>query len=251
MSERILLSNDDGIQAPGLRVLETIAQGLSSEVWICAPEGEQSGAGHSLTTRRPLRLRELGERRYAVDGTPTDCVLLGVHQVMKAARPSLLLSGVNRGSNVAEDVTYSGTIAAAMEATLLGVPAIALSLRVKNGHEPHWKSCEHHAPALIRRLLAAGWPHGVLININFPDCAPEEVAGVAVVSQGWREQNDTIERRLDTRGEAYYWNNISRGEKRTPGNTDVDVLRRHYIAVTPLYLDLTHKDTMASLAQLF
>ncbi len=135
---RILLSNDDGIAAPGLKVLEKVARLLSRDVWVVAPELEQSGAGHSLTLRRPLRIRQLGRRRYAVDGTPTDAVLLAINQIMRERKPTLVLSGVNRGGNLGEDVTYSGTIAAAMEATLLGVPAIALSLETVQGKPVRW-----------------------------------------------------------------------------------------------------------------
>lgn len=247
MTERILLSNDDGVLAPGLRVLERIAHAISDDVWVCAPEQEQSGAGHSLTTRRPLRLREIEAKRYAVDGTPTDCVLLGVHEAMKANRPTLLLSGVNRGSNAAEDVTYSGTIAAAMEATLLGVPAIAMSLRINPGESPWWSTCEAHGPDLIRRLLAAKWPADVLININFPPCAPDAVAGVAVVGQGARRIGDSIERRVDTRGEAYFWIGVTRGEWASAPDTDIEALKRDQIAVTPLHLDLTHQPTLSNL----
>src|SRR5580700_4119051 len=139
---RILVSNDDGIDAPGIKVLEKIAHSLSDDVWVVAPELEQSGASHSLTTRRPLRLIERDERRFAVDGTPTDCILLAVKRVLRDRLPDLVLSGVNAGSNVGEDLTYSGTVAAAMEATLLGIPAIALSQDFRDGEEPPWQTGE-------------------------------------------------------------------------------------------------------------
>ncbi len=155
---RILISNDDGIDAPGLRILETVARSLCSDVWVVAPEREQSGAGHSLTLRRPLRIRKVGERRYAVDGTPTDCVLLAIKFIMKDARPTLTLSGINAGGNLGEDITYSGTVAAAMESTLLGVPAVALSQHYDRNTGPKWETGETYAVEVLRRLTAAPWP---------------------------------------------------------------------------------------------
>src|SRR5229473_1076171 len=154
---RILISNDDGIASPGLKVLEAIARDLSDEVWVVAPEQEQSGASHSLTTRRPLRMREVARRRYAVDGTPTDCVLIAVKRLLRDRLPDLVLSGINAGSNLGEDLTYSGTVAAAMEATLLGIPAMALSQDYRNGQDIPWQTSEAFAPEVIRRLLRLPW----------------------------------------------------------------------------------------------
>src|SRR5258707_7123177 len=177
---RILLTNDDGIHAPGLEVLETIARTLSDDVWIVAPETDQSGVSHSLSLNDPLRLREVGPRHFAVKGTPTDCVIMGVRHVMKE-KPDLVLSGVNRGRNAAEDVSYSGTVAGAIEGTVLGIPSIALSQAFTSATrgDPHWATALKFGPDLIRRVLAVGMPRDVLININFPDCAPENVKGVA------------------------------------------------------------------------
>src|SRR6266849_8222245 len=165
---RILISNDDGIASPGLKVLEAIARDLSDEVWVVAPEQEQSGASHSLTTRRPLRMREVARRRYAVDGTPTDCVLIAVKRLLRDRPPDLVLSGINAGGNVGEDLTYSGTVAAAMEATLLGIPAIALSQHYIDGEPIEWQTAARFAPDAIRRLAPLPWPDHTLININFP-----------------------------------------------------------------------------------
>src|SRR6266516_4882444 len=172
---RILLTNDDGIHAPGLGVLEEIARALSEDLWVVAPEFDQSGVSHSLSLNDPLRLREVSPRHYAVKGTPTDCVL----------------SGVNRGQNAAEDVTYSGTIAGAMEGTILGIPSMALSQAYGplTRERPNWDTAIHHAPDLIRRVLAAAMPRDVLVNINFPDCAPDEVKGIAITMQGKRDQD--------------------------------------------------------------
>src|ERR1700721_1592205 len=182
---RILVSNDDGIDAPGLKLLERIARDLSPEVWVVAPEMEQSGAGHSLTTRRPLRMVEVAPHRYVVDGTPTDCVLLGLKRLLRGRPPTLVLSGINAGGNVAEDITYSGTCAAAMEATLFGVPAIALSQEYRDRGAIPWGTAEAFAAEAIRRIVAAAepWPKDTLFNINFPAASPALVRGFAVAHQ--------------------------------------------------------------------
>jgi 5'-nucleotidase len=166
---RVLLSNDDGIHAPGLKALEDAIRPLVRELWVCAPETEQSATSHSLTLRRPLRIRHLSDRRYAVDGTPTDAVLLGVTSLMKDARPDLVLSGFNRGGNLGEDVTYSGTVAAAMEGALLGIPSVALSQTYENRNKVKWATAKKWTPKVLKQLFAAGWPKGIFININFPD----------------------------------------------------------------------------------
>src|SRR5215472_17674695 len=205
--ERILISNDDGIDAPGIKLLEKIARQLSDDVWVVAPEMEQSGAGHSLTTRRPIRLIEVGARRYIVDGTPTDCVLLALKRLLRDRRPSLVLSGINAGGNIAEDITYSGTCAAAMEATLFGVPAIALSQEYRDRNAIPWGVAEAFAAEAIRRVVAAAdpWPEDTCLNINFPAVSPSMVRGFAVTQQGKRVLGDNIDEGTDPRGRHYYW----------------------------------------------
>src|SRR5437868_7327657 len=167
---RILLTNDDGIHAPGLTVLEEIARALSEDLWVIAPEFDQSGVSHSLSLNDPLRLREVVERRFAVKGTPTDCIIMGSRHVMKDRPPDLVLSGVNRGRNAGEDVIYSGTVAGAVEGTILGIPSFALSQAYlsRSTQPPHWDTSIKFAPDIIRRSLKAGIPHDVLINVNFP-----------------------------------------------------------------------------------
>jgi 5'-nucleotidase len=246
---RILLSNDDGIDAHGFKVLENIAAALSDDVWVAAPETEQSGAGHSLTLVRPLRVRHINERRLAIDGTPTDCVMLALNGLYSEVKPDLLLSGVNRGSNLADDVTYSGTIAAAMEATLLGVPAIALSQHYEDPDDISWDTAETHAPALIRRLVDAGWPSDVLINLNFPAVASDAVEGVEVARQGRFKVGDMLSERIDPRGRPYYWIGETRNDRESQPGTDTDAVYRGAIAVTPLCLDLTHKVTSNKLRE--
>ena len=210
---RILITNDDGIHAPGLEACETIARALSDEVWIVAPETDQSGVSHSLSLNDPLRLREVAERHFAVKGTPTDCVIMGARHIMKEP-PDLVLSGVNRGRNCAEDVTYSGTVAGAMEGTVLGIPSFALSQAYSSptSTSRYWETAIKFAPDIIRRVLKAGMPRDVLVNVNFPDCPPDEVAGIAVAAQGKRDQELLrIDARHDGRGNPYYWIAFGRG----------------------------------------
>jgi 5'-nucleotidase len=252
---RILITNDDGINAPGLAVLEEIARELSDDVWVVAPETDQSGVSHSLSLNDPLRLREIGPHRFAVKGTPTDCVIMGARHVMIEARPDLVLSGVNRGQNAAEDVSYSGTIAGAIEGTILGIPSLALSQAYgpATRQKPHWDTAIRFAPDVIRRILQEGLPRDVLVNLNFPDCPPEAVKGVAVTSQGKRDQELLkIDARHDGRGNPYFWIAFERRERPVPRNgTDLSALADHRIAVTPLRLDLTDEPFMTKLASIF
>jgi len=248
---RILVSNDDGVDAPGIKLLEKVARTLSADVWVVAPESEQSAVAHSLTVRRPLRLHKVSRRRYAVDGTPTDSVLLGVRQLLKDERPALLLSGVNRGGNLGEDVTYSGTVAAAMEGTLLGIPSIALSLQVNGDAPPRWSTAEHWAPQLIRILAAAGWPKNVLMNVNFPDLPHDKVTGIAVARQGKRKLGDELVERTDPRGQRYYWIGGQRLEDPGLAGTDLEAVHRGRVSVTPLCVDFTHERTVSQMAALF
>ncbi|MDX5361688.1 MAG: 5'/3'-nucleotidase SurE [Alphaproteobacteria bacterium] len=248
---RILLTNDDGIHAPGLKVLEAIARQLSDDVWVVAPETEQSGASHSLTLHLPLRLRQVEERRYAVLGTPTDCVMMAVKHILKDHKPDLILSGVNRGQNMAEDVTYSGTIAAAMEGTILGVPSIALSQAwgINNRKVP-WETAEAHGAPLVKKLVDAGWPAHVLVNINFPDVHPDGVAGVKVTRQGQRDQSALhILERQDGRGVPYFWLGFRRVESKPGEGTDLNTVYQGAISVTPLHLDLTERSVAAHFEQ--
>lgn len=246
---RILLTNDDGIHAEGLAVLERVARQFSDDVWIVAPETDQSGLAHSLTLSEPLRLRKIGPTRFALKGTPTDCVIMGVREVMDSP-PDLVLSGVNCGSNVADDVTYSGTVAGAIEGTLLGIPSIALSQAYipNSGRTISWKNTEKFAPAIIQQLLDGGMSRGTLLNINFPHCPPDEVRGTSVTRQGKLDHGLVIDERADGRGFPYYW--LRFGERRGAfeEGTDIHALRNNRISVTPLKLDLTDYDQISSVA---
>jgi len=248
---RILLTNDDGINAEGLAVLERIAGQLSDDVWVVAPEVEQSGASRALTLSAPLRARKLNDRRFAVSGTPTDCVMLAVEELLKDHMPDLVLSGVNRGHNVAEDVTMSGTVAGAIQAMALGVPGIALSQAMtyfQEGQPIHWETSEAFAPGIIQRLLEAGWPKDVVINLNFPNRPPAEVDTVEVTRQGLREiHNLRVERRSDLAGRDYYWMGFSGRRPELTDGTDLAAVLGGRISVTPLHIDLTHMPTIHAL----
>jgi 5'-nucleotidase len=251
---RILVTNDDGINAPGLKVAEAIARSLSDDVWVVAPALEQSGASHSLTLLGPVRLRKIDARHFSLTGTPTDCVMMAVTHLMKDTPPDLVISGVNRGVNVADDVTYSGTVAAAMEGTALGIPSVALSqgYPFQDSHQMQWACAETHAPAVLRRLLAVGWPAGVLINVNFPDCVPDQVAGIEATVQGKRElQEVMVDERQDLRGYPYFWIGFKRGPHSSEPGSDLHALMDRKISVTPLQLNLTEAHTLAALKRAF
>lgn len=251
---RILVTNDDGIHAPGLDACARIARALSDDVWVVAPETDQSGVAHSLSLSDPLRLRQVEDQRFAVKGTPTDCVIMAVRHLMEGKAPDLVLSGVNRGQNIAEDVSYSGTVAGAIEGTILGIPSIALSQAFgpATRANPSYDTAEAHAPEVIRTLLKEGIPAGILVNVNFPDRPPGDVQGIAVTAQGRRDQNlMRIEARQDGRGNAYYWIGFERRIFGTVPGSDLRALDEGRISVTPLRLDMTDEPFMTRLAQVF
>ena len=250
---RILVTNDDGIHADGLAVCEAIARTLSSDVWTVAPESDQSGVAHSLSLNDPLRLRDAGHQRFAVLGTPTDCVIMALKHILPSP-PDLIISGVNRGQNVAEDVTYSGTVAAAIEGTILGVPSIAMSqcYGPDTVKALHWTCAQTLAPGIIEKVLKEGIPPNILVNINFPNCLPADVKGTSIAVQGQRQQDLLrIDERQDGRGNPYYWIAFGRG-KSVPGHgTDLEAIADNRISVTPLRLDLTDEPTLTRYAQIF
>ena len=249
---RILITNDDGIHSPGLEALERVARALTEDVWVVAPEFDQSGLSHSLSLSDPLRLRRIGPRHFAVRGTPTDCVIMGVRSLL-GERPDLILSGINSGTNVADDVTYSGTIAGAMEGTLLGIPSIALSqgYNYESGDRVvPWETAETFAPEIIRKLVAFGFPESVLYNINFPNRTPAETGEVVVTATGRLSHGLHIEERRDGRNLPYFWV-AYRGEKAAEARagSDNEAVGRGLISVTPLRLDMTAHDIMRDLGR--
>lgn len=247
---RILVTNDDGIDAPGLHALRQIAEKLSDDITVVAPETNQSGKGHSLSLHEPLRMREIGEQAYAVRGTPTDCVIMACRHVMKDRLPDLVLSGINRGANMAEDMTYSGTIAAAFEGTLVGVRSIALSQAFGfELREPRWQTAIAHGPAVIEKLLQLDWPAASLMNVNFPDREPDRIEGLRVTRQGRRDPGLlSIDARRDTWGEHYYWLAYERRRSNAAEGTDLAAVYGGYISVTPLAMNMTAEAMMSTVA---
>jgi len=248
---RILLSNDDGINAAGLKSLETIARQLTNDVWIVAPELDQSGSAHSLTLRDPLRLREISDQKFALSGTPTDCVLFAVNHLLKDKKPDLILSGINHGANLAEDITYSGTVAAAMEGVLLHIPSIAISLCINKNHPAKWATAEKHLPPILKDLLTLCQDPYTLININVPDVIASSVKGVKVTRQGQRSYQDELHECVDPRGKKYYWIGVVNHDGSGETGTDLEAIKTGYISVTPLSLDFTHEKSLTKLTNLF
>ena len=251
---RILLTNDDGIHAPGLEVLEAIARQFSDDVWIVAPAEEQSGAGHSLTLNQPVRLRQHSERRFAVSGTPTDAVMMALRKVLPG-KPDLLLSGVNRGANLGDDVTYSGTVSAAIEGALAGIRSIGLSqvyAKEGMGDAVPFAAAEAWGAKVIAPLLEAPFAPRTLVNVNFPALAPAAVKGIRVVRQGFHDYaRGSVVEGTDPRGYQYYWFGLH-GIEHTAGHaTDLEAIQDGFVSVTPLQLDLTHDASLAALAARF
>jgi len=256
---RILITNDDGINAPGLEVLDAIAHdiaGPSGEVWTVAPAFEQSGVGHCISYTHPMMIAKLGSRRYAAEGSPADCVLAGIYDVLLGARPDLVLSGVNRGNNAGENVLYSGTIGGAMEAALQGIPAIALSQFMgpaTDEIDDPFEAARQLGAGLVRKLLDKGlWDQGdyqLFYNINFPPIPAGAVKGTRVAAQGYR--TDTffgVEPHISPSGRKFLWITGGPQHKPTAPGTDVAVNLDGYISVTPMRADLTAHDTLADLA---
>ena len=252
---RILLTNDDGIHAPGLALLERIAAHLSDDVWVCAPAEEQSGAGHSLTLHQPVRLREHGERRFAVTGTPTDSVNLALRKLFSDKRPDLVISGINAGENLGDDITYSGTISAAMEAAMADIPAIALSQSqnvVGSIGGRNFEAAEGWAARVLAPLIETPLERRTLVNVNFPALAPDAVRGIRVVRQGFHDyRRGSLVEGTDPRGRSYFWFGLE-GIEHTPDHgTDLEAVAEGFVSITPLQLDLTDHAGMDALSSRF
>lgn len=255
---RILITNDDGINAPGLEVLTEIATeiaGPKGEVWTVAPAFEQSGVGHCISYTHPMMLAQLGPRRFAAEGSPADCVLAAIHDILQGARPDLVLSGVNRGNNAAENTLYSGTVGGAMEAALQGLPAIALSQYLGPETEPladPFEAARVHGASVVRALLERGiWETGdyrTFYNVNFPPRAAADVRGMRIAPQGFRRDTAfSVEPHISPSGRKFLW--IKGGGQRAPTapGSDAAVNLEGYIAITPMRADLTAHDLLADL----
>ena len=231
---RILVTNDDGYNAEGIKALE---QGLSEigDVYVVAPESEMSGASHSLTLSRPLRIRQIQERHWAVDGTPTDCVTLALNRILSPElRPHICCSGINPGANMGDDATYSGTVAGALESTILGVPGLAFSLAAYREHD--FDQSVKVAVEITQKVLREGLPVWTLLNVNIPKGVP---AGIRVTKQGFKSARPVISEHIDPRGKLYYWIGEVREGFRAEGGTDFEAVDEGYVSVTPMRSDLT------------
>ncbi len=252
---RILLTNDDGVHARGLEVLDRLARTLSDDITIVAPLEEQSGKGRSLSLTDPVRLRRFGERRFAVTGTPTDAVMMALAEIMKDGPPDLILSGVNRGANLGEDVSYSGTVSAAMEGALAGIRSIALSQRYAlsaPGEKVSFEAAEQWGERVLRPLIAADWAPRTLMNVNFPPIPAADVTGIKPVGQGLRDYGRLkLDKRTDPRGFDYYWFGLGRVPHSPVADTDLEAIEQGWITVTPLHLDLTHRESLVMLNHTF
>ncbi len=247
---RILISNDDSIHSHGIKLLEKLALSITPHVWVVAPETQQSAAGHSLTIHSPLRIKQYDERHVSVYGTPTDSVLVGVQKVMAGMRPDLVLSGINHGQNTADDVTYSGTIAAAIEATLMGIPAIALSQDYDETSQApvDFTVAQQTLPALLRRFQGLNWDSNVVMNVNFPLVKHGVTPEFRVVPQGHysMEKQDMLHC-TDPRGRPYYWIGPPPARDTLDMTRDIGLLSAGHVTITPLSLNLTHYPTLDTL----
>jgi 5'-nucleotidase len=243
--QMFLLCNDDGIFSEGIRALARALEPLG-EIWVVAPDRERSGSGHSLTLHHPLRVEKLQERWYAVDGTPTDCVYLGVNGILKGEKPALVVSGINKGGNLGDDITYSGTVCAAMEGAILGIPSMAVSLA--GTREYNFQTAARVSRILAEKLLEQGLPEDVFLNVNIPSVDWEHLRGIKITRQGKRIYANAVEEKVDPRGRAYYWiGGEERGWIQQEG-TDLHAVAHNYVSITPLHLDLTSYDAHAILA---
>ncbi|MCF6220238.1 MAG: 5'/3'-nucleotidase SurE [Robiginitomaculum sp.] len=253
---RILLTNDDGVTADGLEILAEIAHVLSDDVWIVAPATEQSAASRGVSLHNPVFARKLANKTYSVSGTPTDCVIVALREIMLDNMPDLVLSGVNRGQNIAEDIGFSGTVAGALQGMQMGIPSISLSqargFYNHNKGRVNWKAALEHGPKLIKKLLKHGWPKDVVLNINFPDVKDDKVAGIRVTTQGRRDfEMSNIDKRTHPRGGDYYWLTYKGAKSDPAAGTDLRAVYDDYISVTPIHIDHTHYKTVAVLGALF
>ncbi len=249
---RILVVNDDGIDAPGIKLLEEAARTFSDDVWVVAPDEERSGAGHSMSLVHPIRFTQRDERHISVKGSPTDCALLGIYEFMKDRRPDIVLSGINRGPNLAEDVTYSGTASAAMEGAVLGIPAIALSQIIRYQSEIHWETARRYAPIVIGKLLELDWRPGLFCNVNFPNCPADQVTGIRATRQGQRPSGAFQPvRRVDERFVPYYWLKIGFPEGGHEEGNDLQAALDNAVSVTPLQIEMTATAMLPRVAELF
>jgi 5'-nucleotidase len=246
--DRVLLTNDDGIDAPGMQVLEAVAAELAHEVWVVAPEHDQSGTSHSVSLHSPLRVIEKGSRRFAVSGTPGDCVVMAARHLMSDHPPDLVLSGINRGSNLGVETVFSGTVGAAMTGMLLGLKSIALSQVFTDRERVRWDTARALAPSVLRRLLATPWSDGACLNVNFPDVDPEEAGPMRATQQGiGLVHGMNVRAHVDPRAIPYFWLQFGRGPREDAPDSETAVVLSGGISVTPLRFERTDEGALTDL----
>jgi 5'-nucleotidase len=244
------LVNDDGIDAEGIMVSQDIASQFADEVWVVAPQADQSGMSHALSLQLPIRVVPHGPRRFAVVGTPSDCIVMAVRLIMKGQLPDLVISGVNRGANLADDIAYSGTVSGAMTAILCGIPSVALSQAFRKNADVPWETARQYGIQLLDRLLAAPLPADLCLNVNFPAIPAQEVTGIRATRQGHRSiRAIDIDARDDLRGKPYYWLNFDRAGGHQEPDSDIQALREKAVSVTPLRADRTNEAAMTLVAE--
>jgi len=247
--DRVILTNDDGIDAPGMAVLEEIAARIAKEVWVVAPEHDQSGQSHAISLHHAIRISERGIRRFGVTGTPGDCAAMGICHLMKEAPPQLMLSGINRGVNLGIESVFSGTVGGAMTAMMLGVPAIALSQAFTDRRNVPWDTARTLGPATIERLVEIGWANTACLNVNFPPIPASEVGPIALAKQGEGIVGGMhVDTRVDPRGMTYHWLNFHSSDRQQSPGTDYSAMRAGRIVVTPLRYDRTDEGAFNELA---
>jgi 5'-nucleotidase len=246
--DRVLLTNDDGIDAPGIKVLEEAAATIAREVWVVAPEHDQSGVSHSISLHHPLRVSTRTSRKFGVSGTPGDCVAIAVQELLKDNPPDLILSGINRGSNLGVETVFSGTVGAAMAGMLLGFRSIALSQVFTNPNPIRWETASALAPRVLRQLARTEWPEGCCLNVNFPDFPVSETTPLVFTEQGFGlTEGLKTAKRADPRGLDYYWLNFCRGARTNPEGSETAVVLNGGVSVTPLQFERTNTQALSLL----
>lgn len=240
----ILVSNDDGVYSDGIRELAKALEKIGKVV-VVAPDQERSAASHSLTLHRPLRVKKIKNDIYSVDGTPTDCITLGVYELLKR-KPDLIVSGINKGANLGDDVHYSGTVSAALEGGIMGIPSIAISMMP--GETYHFATAANFAVRLVKKALKEGIPTGIILNVNVPNVPPKLVKGYQFTRQGKRDYGDIIAQRLDPRGKKYYWIGGNMTGFKDIKNSDCNAMLANMISITPIKVNLTDHESLETLS---
>jgi 5'-nucleotidase len=248
--ERALITNDDGVNAEGIQALERAASKVVKEVWVVAPEKDSSGSSAYISLHEPIRAAQIGERKYSVFGTPSDCVIMACRHFLRDKPPAIVLSGINRGANLADDILFSGTTSAAMTGSFLGIPSVAFSQAYHQSDQLSWSTSEHLVPIVLSRLNEFGWHKGVVYNVNFPDVPLEKITAIESSRQGRGSILAVeVESRVDRREVPYYWFGFTRDKRDQETGTDIAALRRAAISVTPLKLDRTDHELLDSLSK--